>query len=790
MLDKCAFYRRLVEGVEAHGALQLLEQLETVQDVVLAAAQEQQAQSSSQGPPPHVAGLLRHLAAQPLTPANCAHGELAAVQRLRASLEGLQQQGEESRQKRTEGEEAAPQAKFPRVLCKTVNALLGHIKAAEAAAHAAAAAAAAAAAEPAASEGPAAGGSPPQPAQQGQQGHQQEQQQGDGSLVWVFGGLAAPVSPATAQQLRTREAIAAALRQPPEVLDPRYRWLQRLLCGYLVSACCTPPCGKDWARVQDIPFVRWAVSGGQGLQLLPTNVLDEALTYIQLWAKNTGVEQVQLEQLQDPPLPAAAAAGLGPGGSAFPWQRRPAAPGGPLMPYGWHEEGWDEQQLFWAQRFDHIVMCAYGAMMASAVGQVPEQWGRAVRSNEWVVPGAPAALTQEQVAMQQQMQQQVLQVQQQLQQQQQQQQQVLAGQQEQHAAADAGDAMEWDAQQEQQAGAAGVLVAPSSGAAAPDVDMADADGPLVVAEIIAVGGMGHHHDGQPGMPQHQQQQHQQQQQQQHQHQHQQQLLGKRSVPEPALEQPAASGTLSAASSGGSVEQHKYVISGGFRGNWLGTLERLIGAAATNDNTRAAAIQKFCSDRLQLQPAADQEQRPTVVVLPAPGGGQSQPVMELWIQRKRAAKKAKGPSPGTCFVRLLPTQGAAAPPDIDDVYVADESQRANLQRRGLFLTSWGAEVPTFSVTAARNIELLVEVSDPALKPHQLLLQAVLLASAAAFHILLDLAVLPEEVHVQLTTLYSPTKIDTGYTAKCEAPGPAEAALAGAMEATGVKQPDEQ
>jgi hypothetical protein len=254
MLAKCAFLERLVEGAREYGVMGLLEQLETAPEVLLEAAREQQAQCSQEAPPPHAAGLLRLQAEHPLTPANAGCGELAPVQRLRASLEGLQQEGRESRmqQKPVEGQE--PRPVFPRVLRHAVHDLLCHVGAVERAAAASAEAAPSAAAQAAAA---AANGAPAAAAGgQLQAQQQQQQQEGDGRSVWVFGGLAAPVSPAVAQKLRSREAIAAAMRQPPEALDPRYRWLQHVLCAYLVSACCTAPCPQGLVPVVDIPFVR------------------------------------------------------------------------------------------------------------------------------------------------------------------------------------------------------------------------------------------------------------------------------------------------------------------------------------------------------------------------------------------------------------------------------------------------------------------------------------------------------------------------------------------------------
>jgi hypothetical protein len=590
-------------------------------------------------------------------------------------------------------------------------------------------------------------------------GHQQQaDQHGDSSSMWVFGGLAAPVSPGTAQQLRCREAIAAALRQAPEAVDIRYRWLQRLLCAYLQSAC-LPPINWATAGTAYCPLVRWMLDKGEGLQLVPKKQVAWVLQHIRGWARLTKADKPHLDQLKDQ-CTAAAPGGCGP----RLWLRRPGAVGGPRLPYGWHKGGWSGKQLFWARRFDQLVMCAYGAMMTSAVGQVAEQWTRAIPAYEWVLPGdTDATLTQQQLALQQQIQQRVQELRQHAQQQAQA--QVLAEQQEHHVAA-AADAMDVDAPQEQQAGTPGVLQPQEpNGDATADVVMSDADVPDPAAAM-------QHHQQEAGP------------QQQlpgsyaaalHQHRSPQQLVGqKRGAPD------GEQGAGAASSSQPPLAPKGHQINSDLQHplKWEKVLQRLGAEEYSKDAVRCMLLLKFCNERLVFhQPAAGpagaggQPATATIAVLNSDHAcqwGDGQPLMYLWAPKPRKQQQGKS---GLCIMRLLPKSAPNQAP-LNATYVT-EDVKATLRAAGRRLSGWHDQIPHVPLSQALGFQLLVEIEPkaqplagekPSGPPPDV--EAVLLAAAAGLHVLYGQVVLPGELQV-LLQLHPPTRIDQDdYTTPCK------------------------
>jgi hypothetical protein len=779
--EKAAFYQCLVEGVDSFGVLTLLGRLETAQDVVLEAASEQQGQAKGHGLDSKMAAVLQLAGRQPASCSDDAVASPAVIQQLIASQQVLQQyhqqqvaaiekklqEVEQKQEQQQLSQQQACQLQQQKVDLQEkrthhkrelteANKQLTSLEVA-----AAASAAGAPAPAGAAAPGLAGGASHQQQANQ--------QQQGDSSSMWVFGGLAAPVSAAVAEQLRSREAIAAALRQPPEALDPRYRWLQRVLCAYLQSACLPR---EDWGAAGSSysPLVRWLLQGKQGLQLVPQGQVNEVVYYVRWWAQESAakVKCLDLDQLQDT-TPQAAAQGRS--CPSKPWQRRPAAPRGPLLPYGWYEGGWIEKRLFWAQRFDHIVLCSYGAMMASAVGQVAEQCSRTVRAQEWLVPkkAKTPPLTADEQAFQQLMQQQMQQVQQRAQQRRQQ--LVAEQQQQQHAGAAAADAeaMELDSDDEQQAGGLGMELQAPQGDATADVHMVDVGAPDPAAA-----------------PQQQQQLRLPSSYAAALHQHcppQRQAGCKRAAEEQEPDAAAPSGSQPPMPPAG------HFIHPDLQDplKWEQVLQKLGCEAADKAGGRITVIRNFCNQRLAIQPPAAAgpsaaEGQPEVeiaVSAHADQWGSGQQLMLLWSRRTR--KQQKGSS--TCVVRLLPAAGQDRP-TLSAEYLTDATREA-LRAQGCYLTGWHDQVPSVPLDQLHRVQLLVEVSgtepQEGQEPTPPEMNALLLGAAAGLHVLYGQVKLPEELQVQLE-LHPPTRVDLQvHTVPCKPSPPEVDAVADLMGA---------
>jgi hypothetical protein len=372
-------------------------------------------------------------------------------------------------------------------------------------------------------------------------------------------------------------------------------------------------------------------------------------------------------------------------------------------------------------------------MMGSAVGQVAEQWGRAVPATEWVVPGNPAALTGEQLVIQQEMQQQVLAVQRHQQHQQQQQQQGQAAQQ---------------VQVQQQPPPPGI----------DDVDMMDVeqlqfdgDGSvdLHMVDAAVLPPAAAHPQQQAELQQHQQ----------------------AGLAAPALE---------ANGQGGEADQdagarHRYVIhkdlSADGAQRWVTTLTHL-GATQLEQgsaNKKAGAVRNFCNSRLFLQPPDPKKpgEPQSILVAAAGQAGGGQTLMHIVHSRGRGGQKRRreAPAPGLCCVRLLPSGTQDGGHD----FLLTDDIRENLRLRGCLITSWQDAVATVRLEQATDMLLVVELQqgpDAALKPEQLVLQAVLLASAAALHALCDQVKLPNALKTQLDT-YPPAKVNhLDYTEQCK------------------------